>query len=504
MARLRIAGHIGLFIICVYVFCFASPLWGSNWTNWLWALATMIPMFFCHGFLIADDGDDDIEYSWKCIACCFDSLCIASILIKIFAQIPEIHSIILLIVLFFIMEIGLNRMSLSHVFGWASLFMVWPYVNFHSWKEIVGFVVLCLVVLGLVIYSSLYQNNQEEEQDEDTRIRTSIANFVFVTIIVSACLFFINHRDPIIGQLPSIGYLYLAYCILGLIIGFTNNIAALLFSIAAGVCYFIFLSSWSVSLDWSIHGMTSIWEWFSSFFITLWHWVAWGAIHIWDGIVWLFTQIWDGLAWCVVGLGNCIVWLGTNLWSVVSWIGSKVWWLLCWKWFWISLGIILGMVAIIVIVMLLLDSLKSPKIIFRGKFMTCPFCYDTMVEGKLTDKEIRWAVKKGVRTGTKSIIVLTTGGVGYCGAGTMALKLASIGSLLGPWGTGVGFCAGAIIGAVGVYKMNSEINKATDKGLDWVYNKYLGGKVLHFSCILCGGEWEGTEKDGKIIEWHKI
>lgn len=123
MARLRIAGHIGLFIICVYVFCFASPLWGSNWTNWLWALATMIPMFFCHGFLIADDGDDDIEYSWKCIACCFDSLCIASILIKIFAQIPEIHSIILLIVLLFVIEIGPNRMAFSHVFGWASLFI---------------------------------------------------------------------------------------------------------------------------------------------------------------------------------------------------------------------------------------------------------------------------------------------------------------------------------------------------------------------------------------------
>lgn len=116
--------------------------------------------------------------------------------------------------------------------------MVWPLANFQSWKEIIGFVVLCLIVVGLVIYSSLYQYNQEVEKNEDTRIGTSIANFVFVTIIVSSCLFFINHRDPVMEQLPYLGYLYLAYCILGLIIGFTNNFAALLFSIAAGVCYF--------------------------------------------------------------------------------------------------------------------------------------------------------------------------------------------------------------------------------------------------------------------------
>ncbi|MCQ2075479.1 MAG: hypothetical protein MJZ20_00365 [Bacteroidaceae bacterium] len=161
--------------------------------------------------------------------------------------------------------------------------------------------------MRMVTHCRSQEYNQEEEQDEDTRIGTSIANFVFVTIIVSACLFFINHRDSIVEQLPNLGYLYLAYCILGLIIGFTNNIAALLFSIAAGVCYFTFLSSWSVSLDWSIYAMTSIWEWVSSFFIMLWHWVAWGAIHLWDGIVWLVSHLWDGIVWCIVGLWKCIV-----------------------------------------------------------------------------------------------------------------------------------------------------------------------------------------------------
>ena len=338
MAPLRFIAHIGLFVICIYVFCFASPLWGSSWINWLWALATVIPMFCTHGGLIADDGDDDIEFEFKCTVCCIDSLCIASMLIKIFTQIPEVHSIILLIAIFFIMEIGLNRMALSHVFGWTSLFMVWPYANFHSWKEIVGFTVLCLVIVGLVISSSIYQYNQEEEEDEDILTSTSIVNFVLVAIIMYVCFFFINHRDPIIEQLPNIGYLYLAYCILGLIIGFTNNIAALLFSIVAGICYFTFLSSWSVSLDWSIHGLTSIWEWVSSFFITLWHWVVWGATHLWDGVVWLVSHLWDGIVWCVVGLWKCIVWLATYIWDGIVWIASAIWWLLCWKWFWIGLA----------------------------------------------------------------------------------------------------------------------------------------------------------------------
>ena len=145
---------------------------------------------------------------------------------------------------------------------------------------------------------------------------------------MSICLFFINLRDPIWGQLSNIGYLYLAYCMLGIAIGFTNNIAAFLFSMAAGVCYFTFLSSWSVSLDWSIHGLTSIWEWISSFFIMLWHWVAWGAINLLDGVVWLTSHLWDGIVWCVVGLWNSIIWLGTHIWAGIVWIASAIWWLL--------------------------------------------------------------------------------------------------------------------------------------------------------------------------------
>ena len=286
-------------------------------------------------------------------------------------------------------------------------------------------------------------------------------------------------------QLPNRGYLYMAYCILGLVIGFTNNIVSILFAVAAGVCYFTLLSSWGISIDWCLHGISSCWDWVSSFFITLWHWIAWGVIHIWDGIVWF-----------ALGLWRCVVWVVTNIWGGIVWVASAIWWLFFKSWFWIAF---LALIVIFLVIMLINKDGNSsrnithrPKpIIYRGRYMTCPSCRETLVKGEPTNRTTRGTIK----TATKA----TVGGVSVTGCATIG---ATIGSAIPGAGTLVGGIIGGgvglLAGAWASYKINSKVDSGTEKVIDKI--SYLAdGVELHFHCPFCGYEWNRVEMDGKIV-----
>ena len=307
MIQIRYIAHFALCVIYVYVFCFASTLNGSSWANWLWALVTGFIMLAGFG-LLADDETN--EHDKVCILSCMDSLCMASIVMKIIAQIPEIHSLVLILCLFYVVEIGISRISFSHIFVWMGVLMVWPVINFHVWYEIIGFAIFCMLNILSVMYSTAMTISEDDEDGDDEAARWG---FFLIIIILISCLWFINHRSPILERISVIGYLYFIYCILGVILAVANNVAATIISIAAGAYFFTFLSDWGTSAEWGMQGIALVWYWLSLFLNTLFEWVVWGAEKI--GLVWLITHAWEG----------------------VLFLGKKLLWLLCWKWFSVSL-----------------------------------------------------------------------------------------------------------------------------------------------------------------------
>lgn len=325
----RLLGHTGIFVSYVYIFCFASSLLESSWWNWPWFLLTGGFLLGCYAGIVPDDWNpDDVDYNDQLVAVSIiEPICLTSILIKLFVHASSYSGILLPLAVLYILAIGVNRVAFSQLFGLIGIFTVWPYANFHIWYELIGFIIFCILSVGLMVSSLIYHFNQEDDEDEDTLIGTSIANFVLVSLLLASGLLFINYRNPIVEQLPTMGYLYFVFCLLGLLVAFTNNVVAIISAIASSVFFFTFVLDWGTSVDWGLAGLSSTWQWLSLFFSTLWSWIVWCATHLWDGIV-----------WCVVGLWKCIVWLATYIWDGIVWIASAIWWLLCWKWFWIGLA----------------------------------------------------------------------------------------------------------------------------------------------------------------------
>lgn len=334
---IRLFAHSFVFLICIYIFCFASNLSGSTWWNWLWFIITGLLLlfgFFCHYQENLDSEDEEYKDVQQPLNALLSGLAIVSMSIKVLSQIPDANILILILSFLYIIEIGFRRLSYSSIFGLMSLFLVWPHVDFHIWYEVVGLIIYTLLIVfwGFLSYRNYdCENYPNYIDDEDVVI--SIIHSALVIIIMVICFVFINSKRPLLQHSSSDGYLYLLYFFIGIIAAIKNNTIAAISIVISGVCYFFFLSSWSTALGWSIDGLNAIGGWISSF---------------------LSSMKWIVLAFCV------------------------------------TLGIIVGIIAY--------PKKKEPglpPIIYKGKSMTCPYCRKTMVEGKRANKLLKSAVEGG-------------------------------------------------------------------------------------------------------------
>ena len=298
----RIVTHIYVFLTYIYIFCSASNLLGSSWWNWVWFLATgcllLIDLFVVFIELLTPTN---LRYFGN-----FALLGMISISIKVLIHAPETSIIIFVLALLYIIELGLKRYTLADIFGVMGLFMVWPYVDFHNWYEIAGLIVFFFLTAFFLLLSNAchYFDNENKYKDDpweelgyyktDDSGPDLIRHSVLAAAIMVLCLLFINYKSPLLDQQPTVGYIYLLYCILGLNTIIKKNIISALLIALTTVCYFFFISTWSTAGEWLRLGMSSITDWLHFLYSSMkWIMIMLGIITIPILIIRVYQIIYD-------------------------------------------------------------------------------------------------------------------------------------------------------------------------------------------------------------------
>lgn len=167
----RITAHACVFVTYIYIFCYASNLIGSSWWNWVWFILTgliLLACFLAHIQVDLDSEDEEYLDVQQPFIALFSGIGITSLCVKLLLNAPAASNIIFALSLLFIIELGYRRLSFASIFGVMSLFMVWPYVDFHVWYEIVGLVIFFLLISLFLAFSGVC-HQLENEQDVSDR-----------------------------------------------------------------------------------------------------------------------------------------------------------------------------------------------------------------------------------------------------------------------------------------------------------------------------------------------
>lgn len=258
----RITAHACVFVTYIYIFCYASNLIGSSWWNWVWFILTgliLLACFLAHIQVDLDSEDEEYLDVQQPFIALFSGIGITSMCVKLLLNAPAASNIIFALSLLFIIELGYRRLPFASIFGVMSLFMVWPYVDFHVWYEIVGLVIFFLLISLFLAFSGVCHQLENEQDVSDRPLL--IAHSIFAVIIMALCLLFINYRNPLLGQLSSNGYIYLLYFFLGLITVVKNDIAVTISIVLSFVGFFFFLSTWPTAVEWGYSALYSVRDW---------------------------------------------------------------------------------------------------------------------------------------------------------------------------------------------------------------------------------------------------
>lgn len=335
----RIVTHIYVFLTYIYIFCYASNLLGSSWWNWVWFFATgcllLIDLFAVFIDILTPTN---ILYLGN-----FALLGMISMSIKVLIHAPAASIIIFVLALLYIIELGLKRYTFADIFGVMGLFMVWPYIDFHNWYEIAGLIVFFILTVLFLLFSDAchyisdeikykYDPREEFGDYETDASPAIISHSVLAAAIMVFSLLFINYKSPLLDQQPTVGYIYLLYCILGINSIIKKNIISALLIVLTAVGYFFFISTWSTAVEWLCLGLSSIKDW----------------------LYFLYSSM---------------------------------------KWIMIMFGIITIPILIIRMYQIIYDLIRP--IHYKGRSMTCPHCRREMVWGasKTIDETIVWGVK---------------------------------------------------------------------------------------------------------------
>lgn len=331
---IRLFAHTCVFLIYIYIFCYASNLFGSSWWNWLWFIATgllIIVGFLFHYQIDFDSEDEDYISEQQPLIALISGFSIVSICLKILLHIPEASIAILILSICYIIELGFRRLSYSIIYGLMSLFLVWPYVNFHIWYEVIGFIILFSLAFFFIFisYINYFIDIDPDCTDDEHEMGFRIIQFVFGLVITFACLLFIGFKGSLLIQLSTDGYIYLLYFCIGLKATLRNWIFTSFFIVIATICFFFFISGWPKAIEWSSDGIYLI-----------------GVFSV---------ALYSKMKWVILSAG--IIWLGI----IIA--------------FYIKTGF--------------------RPILYNGMSMTCPRCRRIMVAGKPKHKLIHMAVKIG-------------------------------------------------------------------------------------------------------------
>lgn len=459
-------------VLCVYIFCITSHIFETPWWNWLWFIcsAIMIIISFVENanaeISVKLNKNIETKANYKLVSLLLSALSINLIVIKVIsANLNTIYIFESLLV--FITIYGINKASIASLFVSMNVYLIYPLVQFGVWYETVIFAfIILLSIITLFMSYCIYGIEIINDKDKDDELKIPYGvNYVIVPLILILSFWLINKESPIEWYNDIINGKYLLclfYVLLGLLLIISSNSIAIIVSSLSFICYFSFLSEWS-NLKYTILSISP---------------------DLWFLIVDVIDSIWAFIT-------NC---------------AGSIWRFFKWKWFWIGLSTIVALLCTIYITALVVAKKvknqfaplkeKSTKpvikpIIYRGRYMTCPKCRETMVEGAPANKTTRGTIKVATNA--------TIGGISAAGCAEFGMALGSI--VPGP-GTIVGGVIGGLIGlaagAYGSYKISNRINEKTEVVIDNVSYMFDGVKLC-FKCPNCGHEWSKVEKDGEII-----
>lgn len=307
---------------------------GSSWWNWLWFIITGLSLIIGFFFLYQvdfDSEDEDYISDLQPLTALISGFAIVSICLKTLLYTPEESIVILILSICYVLELGLRRLAFSIVFGLMSLFLVWPYVDFHIWYEVMGFIVFFTFAIFFIFvsYINYFIDIDPDCIDDEQEIGFRILHFVLGVILMITCLSFIGYKTSFLVLLSSNGYVYLLYFITGLIATLRNGFFAFIFVVIATLCFSFFISGWPKAIEWSSDGLYMI-----------------GVLSI---------AVYSKMKWLILSVG--FIWLGI----IIA--------------FYVKTGF--------------------RPIIYVGTSMTCPKCRRMVVEGKRKHNLIHMAVKLG-------------------------------------------------------------------------------------------------------------